>query len=64
MRLREDEAMIKISTLTNGSAEDVANELGDQPATLDELRYALINALDRIERLEKSVANLRQNQNA
>jgi hypothetical protein len=50
----------RLSTLTHGGAEDVANELGDQPATVDELRYALINALDRIERLEKQVANLRK----
>lgn len=52
--------MSRLTTLAMGSAEDVANELGDQPATNDELRYALINALDRIERLEKHVANLRK----
>jgi hypothetical protein len=56
--------MSRLTTLANGSAEDVANVLGDQPATVDELRYALINALDRIERLERQVANLRQDPNS
>jgi uncharacterized protein YceH (UPF0502 family) len=52
----------RLNTLASGSAEDVANELGDQPATADELRYALINALDRIERLERKLADLKRRQ--
>jgi hypothetical protein len=49
----------RFNTLFRGSAEDAANELenNDSGTTQDEQRLALINALRRIEALERREAN-------
>jgi hypothetical protein len=49
----------RYNTIYLGEAGDVADELSVEDVTQDELRLALINALLKIERLEKLVAQLR-----
>jgi hypothetical protein len=55
--------MSRFNTLMHGEPGDVADELCDQDADNGELRAALSNAMLRIERLEKLVANLRKDIN-
>jgi uncharacterized protein YceH (UPF0502 family) len=50
----------RFNVLLHGGAEEAANELRDTDATPDELRVALINALERINRLEDEVSALRR----
>ncbi len=51
----------KISTLLRGEPQDVAELLygDDPPDTIQELRMALTNALDRIAKLERSANGMR-----
>lgn len=49
----------KFNTLLLGESEDVVAILdGNRPITNDELRLALVNAHNRIARLESSLASL------
>lgn len=43
----------RMQTLFLGTVEDVARVLEDKPASLDDLRIALINALRHIDQLER-----------
>lgn len=52
--------MSRFTTLAHGTPLDVVEELSDTDADNGELRAALINALLRIDALEKQVANLRK----
>ncbi len=52
--------MAKFNVLMHGEAGDVADELSDGDLTTQELCAALSNAMLKIERLEKQVANLRK----
>jgi hypothetical protein len=45
--------MSRITMLHNGGAAEVAAELSDKPATTEELRLALINALGLIHDLQQ-----------
>lgn len=54
--------MSRFGTLYHGSAEAAAAALEDQPATEQELRAALTNALNRIARLEEQIQRRAHNQ--
>jgi hypothetical protein len=60
--------MSRFNTLYLGEAADAADELespdADPEADLDEVRVALINALRRIDKLERQVAQLRVSEDA
>lgn len=51
---------MNFNVLMHGEAGDVADELAEGGATTQELGAALQNALIKIERLEKLVANLQK----
>ncbi len=51
---------MKFNVLMHGEAGDVADELSTGDADVSELCAALQNAMIKIERLEKLVANLRE----
>ena len=55
--------MARFNTLYLGEPTEAADELEDTDADNGELRAALINALRRIDRLERQVANLRKDLN-
>ena len=56
--------MSRFNTMAHGAARDAADELSEGDADIYEIRTALINALTRIDYLEREVARLKQSENA
>ncbi len=50
--------MSRFNSLYLGEPTDAAQELGDNEATVDELRIALINALNRIHQLTQRIERM------
>lgn len=50
--------------MAHGSARDAADELAEGDADIYEIRTALINALTRIDYLEREIARLKKQQEA